>query len=173
MASSRRARSTGRRRTRRDHATPTSTTDLTINNRLPQLRQQRLGFLQIPRVEAFGEPGVERGEEGAGRVALALALPETRQTGGGAQLERLGLLPPGDLQGEFEALFCCLLTLDSRPFDGAQGRLLTVDCLQKNLCPQPVELGIVEVLSLLLGLRDAECERAQGLVVAPDLPEAF
>src|ERR1700756_2015101 len=60
-----------------------------------QLLQQYLRVLQVARVEAFGEPGVERGEEGAGRVALALALPEPRQAGGGAQLEGLCLLPPG------------------------------------------------------------------------------
>src|SRR5207245_10501646 len=44
-----------------------------------QLLQQRLRVLQVARVEAFGEPGVDRGEEGAGRVALALAMPEQRQ----------------------------------------------------------------------------------------------
>jgi hypothetical protein len=49
-----------------------------------------------------GEPGVERGEDGAGGVALALALPEPCQAGGGAQLEGLGLLPPGDLEGVVE-----------------------------------------------------------------------
>src|SRR6266550_6441342 len=64
--------------------------------------EQRLCVLQVARVEAFGEPGVERGEEGAGRVVLALALPEPRQAGGGAQLERLGLLPPCDLEGVAE-----------------------------------------------------------------------
>src|SRR6266480_3958746 len=121
--------------------------------------EQRLRVVQVTRVEAFGEPGVERGEEGAGRVALALALPEPRQGGGGAQLERLGLLPPGDLEGL------------------AQERLRLLDRIpvgvEENLRAQPVELGIVVVLSLLLGLRDAESERAQGLVVAPDLPEAL
>src|SRR5439155_19875190 len=61
--------------------------------------EQRLCVLEVARVEAFGEPGVDRGEEGAGSVALALALPQPRQAGGGAQLERLGLLPPGNLQG--------------------------------------------------------------------------
>src|SRR5439155_20563566 len=101
-ASSRRARSTGRKRKRRDHSTSTSITYLAIDHRLPQVLQQRPRVLQVARVEAFGEPGVERGEERAGRVALALALPEPRQAGGGAQLERLGLLPPGDLQGVAE-----------------------------------------------------------------------
>ena len=32
--------------------------------------QQCLRINQVTRVEAFGEPGVERGEEGAGRVRL-------------------------------------------------------------------------------------------------------
>src|SRR3990172_5456241 len=88
-----------------------------------------------------GEPGVERGEEGGGLFALALALPEPRQAGDGAQLERLGRLPPGDLQGL------------------AEERLRLLDRIavgvEKNLCPQPVELSIVVVLALLLG-----CERA-------------
>src|SRR5439155_10695148 len=148
-ASSRRARSTGRKRKRRDHATSTSITYLAIDHRLPQVLQQRPRVLQVARVEAFGEPGVERGEERAGRVTLALALPEPRQAGGRAQLERLGLLPPGDLQGVAEER---LRLLDRIPVH-----------VEENLCSQPVELGIVVVLSLLLGARDAESENAQGV----------
>ena len=72
---------------------------ISISFHLLQVVEECLRVPQIARGEAFGEPGVERGEEGAGGVALALALPEPRQAGGGAQLERLGLLPPGDLQG--------------------------------------------------------------------------
>ena len=94
---------------------------------LSQVVEQRLRVLQIARVEAFGEPGVERGEEGAGFIALALALPEPRQAGGGAQLERLGLLPPGYLQGldgnaveEAEALFGLLPPYRSRSVDGRE-----------------------------------------------------
>ena len=104
---------------------------------LRQLVQECLRVPQIARGEAFGEPGVERGEEGAGCGALALARPEARQAGGGAQLERLGLLPPGDLQGL------------------AEERLRLLDRIavpvEENLGPQPVQLGIVEVLALLLG----------------------
>ena len=59
----------------------------------------------------------------------------------------------------------------------AQERLRFLDRIavhvEENLGPQPVELRIVEVLSLLLGLRDTESERAQSVVVAPDLPEAL
>src|SRR5437667_6938813 len=94
------------------------------------LFQQRLRVDEVARVEAFGEPGVERGEEGAGFLALALALPEPRQGGGGAQLERLGLLPPGDLQGLAEER---LRLLDR----------IAVD-VEENLGPQPVQLGLVE-----------------------------
>src|SRR6185436_5967826 len=59
----------------------------------------------------------------------------------------------------------------------AEERLRLRGCIrvfvEENLGPQPVELGIVVVLSHAFSLRDAECERAQGLVVAPDLPEAL
>jgi hypothetical protein len=41
--------------------------------------QQRLGLLQIRRVQAFGEPGVERGQESAGGFPLALLLPQATQ----------------------------------------------------------------------------------------------
>ena len=68
-------------------------------------------------------------------------------------------MPPGDLQGLAEER---LRRLDRIPVH-----------VEENLGPQPVQLGIVEVLSLLLGLRDAERERAQSLVVAPDPPEHF
>ncbi len=43
-----------------------------------QLVEKRLGFLQIERVEAFGEPAVDRGEEIAGRIPLAPIAPEPR-----------------------------------------------------------------------------------------------
>src|SRR5207249_10775922 len=115
--------------------------------------------LQGGRGEAFGEPGIERGEEGAGGGALALALPEARQAGGGAQLERLGLLPPGDLQRLAEER---LRLLD---------RMLVR--VEENLCPQPVEIGVVVVLSLSFGERDAASESAQGLLAASHLPEAL
>ena len=72
-------------------------------------------------------------EQIAGGVALALALPEPRPAGGGVQFERLGLLPPGDLQGMVE---------ERRLLDRVAVHV------EENLCPQPVELGIVEVLSL-------------------------
>src|SRR3954451_4640041 len=52
------------------------------NRRLGQFVEQRLGGLEVGGVEAFGEPGVDRGEQLAG-VALA-ALP----TGGRGSLRR-------------------------------------------------------------------------------------
>jgi len=67
-------------------------------------------------------------------------------------------LPAGDLQGLAEE------RLRLRGGIAVQ--------VEENFGVQPVELGIVEVLSLLLGLCDAASECAQGLVVAPDPPEA-
>ena len=86
-------------------------------------------------------------------------MPEPRQAGGSAQLERLGLLAPGDLQRLIEERL--------RLLDGIAVHV------EENLGPQPVQLGIVVVLALLLGLRDAVSERPHGGVVAPDLPEAL
>jgi hypothetical protein len=111
-----------------------------------QLLQQRLRVLQIARLESFSEPGVERRQEIAGCVTLAVALPEPRQAGGGAQLERPGLLPPGDLQSLVEE---CLRLRDRIPVQ-----------VEENLGAEPEQLGIVVVLSLSLGLRAAECEYA-------------
>jgi len=67
-----------------------------------QLLQQRLRVLEVRRVEAFGEPGVDGLEQIAGVGALALALPEVGEGGGGAQLEGLRLLAPRDFEGPVE-----------------------------------------------------------------------
>jgi hypothetical protein len=40
-----------------------------------QLIEHSLGLLQIERVEAFGEPAVDRGEKIAGRISLTLVAP--------------------------------------------------------------------------------------------------
>jgi hypothetical protein len=42
-----------------------------------QLIEQRLGLFQIARVEAFGEPAVDRSEKLARRIPLALIAEET------------------------------------------------------------------------------------------------
>jgi len=62
---------------------------------LPQLLQQRLRVLQVPGVEAFGEPVVDGGEEGARFRGFALAVPEAGETRACAEFERLGLLVAG------------------------------------------------------------------------------
>ena len=45
------------------------------DDHLFQLVEERLGGDEVARSEAFGEPGVERGEQIASLVVLALALP--------------------------------------------------------------------------------------------------
>ena len=52
----------------------------------PQLIQERLRLFQIGRVETFGEPGVDRREQIAGFVALALVQPQAGERGSDAQL---------------------------------------------------------------------------------------
>ena len=50
-----------------------------------QLVEQRLGLLQIERVEAFGEPAVDRSEQFASLLRLPLIAPEPRHAHRGAQ----------------------------------------------------------------------------------------
>ena len=45
-----------------------------------QFVEQGLGLLQIERVEAFGEPAVDRSKKLAGRIPLALIAPQPRHS---------------------------------------------------------------------------------------------
>ena len=67
--------------------------------------QPRLGGDEIRGVEALREPAVHAGHQITGFGALALALPQARQAHGGTQLQRLGLLAAGHLEGLLEAGF--------------------------------------------------------------------
>jgi PDZ domain len=53
-----------------------------------QLVEQSLGLFQIERVEAFGEPAIDRGEKIAGLLPLALIAPEPRHAHRRAQYRR-------------------------------------------------------------------------------------
>jgi hypothetical protein len=45
-----------------------------------QFIEQSLGLFQVERVEAFGEPAVDRGEKVAGLLSFALIAPQPRHT---------------------------------------------------------------------------------------------
>ena len=60
-------------------ASPISPSSLARSRR--QLVEQRLRLLQIERVEALGEPAVDRSEKLASLIPLALIAPEARETG--------------------------------------------------------------------------------------------
>ena len=51
-----------------------------------QLIEQRFGLFQIERVEALGEPSIDRSEKFAGLVPLALIAPEASHAQRGAKL---------------------------------------------------------------------------------------
>jgi hypothetical protein len=70
-----------------------------------QLIQQRLSLLQIERVEALGEPAVDRREKIAGLLSLALITPQPSQAHRRAQFPRLCLLRAGDGERALEAGF--------------------------------------------------------------------
>ena len=70
-----------------------------------QLAEQRLRLLQIERVEAFGEPAVDRSEKIAGLCTPALIAPEPRHAHCGAQFPGLGLLLTRNCERTLEVRF--------------------------------------------------------------------
>ena len=58
------------------------------NGQSCQLLQQRLRLLQIARVKPLGEPAVDRSEQFAGLLQLALVAPEPGEAGGGAKFQQ-------------------------------------------------------------------------------------
>ena len=67
--------------------------------------EQRLGLLQIGRIEALGEPAKDWGEQIASLTTLALIAPEPRHAHRRAQFERLCLLLPRNRKRTFEIRF--------------------------------------------------------------------
>src|SRR5262249_18719575 len=61
-----------------------------------QLVEQGLGLLQVERVEAFGEPAVDGGEEITGFGVLASVAPEARKACRSTKLKQACSLPAAD-----------------------------------------------------------------------------
>ena len=68
-----------------------------------QLVEQGLGLFQIERVEAFSEPAVDRSEQVASLIPLALIAPEPREAHRRVQFIGLCVLPLRNAQRRFEA----------------------------------------------------------------------
>src|SRR5438034_4611765 len=64
---------------------------------LPQLLEQRLRLDEVARIEALGEPAVDRGEQVARLRRAALGLEPAAKARGRAQLERLRPMAPGEV----------------------------------------------------------------------------
>jgi hypothetical protein len=66
--------------------------------------EQRLRVLEVARVEPLGKPPVDRSEQFASLLRLALVAPEPRKARSSAEFPGLCLLLPGDLQALDERL---------------------------------------------------------------------
>ena len=71
-----------------------------------QLVEQRLRLLQIARVEAFREPAINRSQQFARLLHLALVAPEAGEAHGGAEFPGFGLLLACDCECALEIGFC-------------------------------------------------------------------
>jgi hypothetical protein len=65
---------------------------VTINGSHDQFIEQRLRLFQITRVEPFRKPPVNRSQQFASLLRLALVTPEAREAHGGAEFPGFGLL---------------------------------------------------------------------------------
>lgn len=121
---------------------------------LGQPPEQRLGVLQVLRVEAFGEPVVDGGEERAGLVALALIAEQAGQARRGSKLQGSRMLGASDLQRLFEP--------------APRLRFVGLILAETDLAERAMELGVPE--GLLLGLGKGEDIRRPllGLCESPD-----
>jgi hypothetical protein len=115
---------------------------------LLELLQQRLRVDEVLRVEAFGEPGVDRGKEVARVGAPALIAPQARKARRGAQLERARALLAGDGEGAVVA--------GGGLVGGAAGR-------EEQVAVEAVEVGVEVRLASLR--RDGEAGRDRALRV--------
>ena len=96
------------------------------NGRLGQFVEQRLGLFEVGGIEAFGKPGVDRGEQGSRLLRPALLPAQAREAHDTAQFPGLRVLPACDV----DALLHRGLGLAHRLGTGEQGLAL-----------EPVELG--------------------------------
>jgi hypothetical protein len=65
--------------------------------------EQRLGLLEVERVEPLGEPPIDRSEQFACLLRLALRAPEPRQRIGRMQLRAFGRLRRGNFDCHLQA----------------------------------------------------------------------
>jgi hypothetical protein len=111
--------------------------------RLPEPLQKRFGFYQVHRVEPFGEPIVDTGQNLAGLVTPALCAPQPHQAHRRPQLQPARLQFPGNAQGPVEAGFR-LVDLGRRGYPKSMGqpqklrelqRLFLIEAAKSNVLP--------------------------------------
>jgi hypothetical protein len=71
-----------------------------LNRRMAQFCDQRFRLLQILRIEPFGEPVIDFGQQLVSFFRLSLLLPETSKACRSAEFPGFGLLLVGDLLRE-------------------------------------------------------------------------
>ena len=130
-----------------------------------EIIDQQLCVLQVLGIESLSKPGAERGEEVARGGAFALIPPEAGEAGGGAQLEGLRLLRARDVEGAVEeGLRFRLRIAEFRLRIGGGGIRIPQSAFRnENLPPEPMQLGVEEVLVRIGRYGKRRLERAKPL----------
>src|SRR4029077_12645290 len=112
-----------------------------------------LRLLQIERVEAFGEPAVDRSKQFASLLHLALVPPKAGEARRGTQLVSPRLLPSCDAQCVFEGDFALFEPAEAKERDAFKAMKLrapqTVSGLFIHSQPIPHHRESRRVLALL------------------------
>jgi hypothetical protein len=99
-----------------------------------QLVEKGLGLLQVPGVEALGEPVVDGCEKLAGLLLAALPLPEAGEARRRTKLPEFGALPARDPERIAEGRFCLCLFAGCKSEKQSDGGSLQA----KRRAPKPV-----------------------------------
>jgi hypothetical protein len=129
-----------------------------------QLVKQRLRFLQIERVEAFGEPLVDRSEKIAGLIPLTLIAPEPRHAHRRAQFPRLSLLGASNRKRTLEIRFRF-----RRIWLGRQQRDFTSDAIGLGL--EPCFFGVFNCVNGFADAAPSVIESAKLRIRSPKYDE--
>src|SRR5262249_9634214 len=126
--------------------------------------EERGGFAQVRRVEAFAEPAVDRGQHLPGLGMSFPAAQKSTQADGGTELERSRLLPVRDVDRAPEVPL---------RFGVVRSRRRRAIVLGEQLAPEAMQLGLEVALSMALQRSERVPQLVLRVVQAPDADVAL
>src|SRR5271169_6556361 len=109
---------------------------------LIEVVEQRLRLLEVGRVEAFGEPAVDRGDQVAGFGLAALVAAQPGEARSSAQFPELGLLLLSDAPRNAPAAAGAGLCADAAPPPASAPRSFRRSATPRSNGPSPLQFAL-------------------------------